>query len=423
MAVALAVLTGVVIAAVAEWVLFVAFHPQRGGTSVDVTKLALTVVGGVGGVVALVIAYRRQRDLEQGRFVERFSAAAAQLGATDVAVRIAGVYAMAGVADESDGLRRQQCIDVLCGYLRLPYDPEQGSSGRTKRVVTTSTARPAEDLDPGKVEEHQEYRQNDREVRATILRVIAGHLRPPAEYSWSTSDFDFRTAHLEDADLSKVRFSGIADFGGAIFSGETSFSGAIFSGETRFTRATFFSEIWFDGATFSNAAWFGGAIFSSEARFNRATFSGETTFNHAIFSGETWFDSATFSGETRFTHVTFSGATWFNYATFSGEIRFNRATFSSGTRFTYARFSGVTTFSDAAFIGSTWFRGTAFSGDVLFREVDFGSDAISFELPRQWGPPAPEFDWDEDLSRKPNNVEPRDWPPTVATPPGPPDRR
>jgi hypothetical protein len=58
--------------------------------------------------------------------VERFGAAAAQLGGQDVAVRIARVYAMAGVADESTGLRRQQCIDVLCGYLRLPYSPSWG---------------------------------------------------------------------------------------------------------------------------------------------------------------------------------------------------------------------------------------------------------------------------------------------------------
>jgi len=89
---------------------------------IEVTKLALTLVAGIGGAVALVVAYRRQRDLEQGRFVERFGAAAAQLGDSDVAVRIAGVYAMAGVADESPNFgRRQQCIDVLSGYLRLPY--------------------------------------------------------------------------------------------------------------------------------------------------------------------------------------------------------------------------------------------------------------------------------------------------------------
>ncbi|MEV0368212.1 pentapeptide repeat-containing protein, partial [Nocardia fusca] len=164
---------------------------------IDITRVALTVVAGVGGVVALVIAYRRQRDLEQSRFVERFGAAAAQLGATDVAVRIAGVYAMAGVADESDGLRRQQCIDVLCGYLRLPYDAEHGASGRTKFVIK------APRVDRGRVqgetEETVEYRQNDREVRMTIVRVIADHLRPEAEHSWSFNNFDFRTAHLEDA--------------------------------------------------------------------------------------------------------------------------------------------------------------------------------------------------------------------------------
>jgi hypothetical protein len=42
---------------------------------------------------------------------------------------------MAGVADESDGPRRQQCIDVLCGYLRLPYSPELGANHQSKLVV------------------------------------------------------------------------------------------------------------------------------------------------------------------------------------------------------------------------------------------------------------------------------------------------
>nr|WP_157126494.1 pentapeptide repeat-containing protein [Nocardia mikamii] len=300
-AVSLAVLTGVVIAAVAEWILFAAFHPQRGGTSVDVTKLALTVVGGVGGVVALVIAYRRQRDVEQGRFVERFGAAAAQLGATDVAVRIAGVYAMAGVADESDGLRRQQCIDVLCGYLRLPYDAAHGGSGRTKRVVTVPNPQ-VEDLDdPGKTEEHHEYRNYDREVRATIVRVIAAHLCSEAEYSWSAYDFDFRTAYLEDA-----------NFDGATFSGDTRFDSATLSGDTSFTGATLSGTTSFDRATLSDTTRFGGATFSGDTRFVGATFSGDTSFDGATFSGTTRFYDATLSGTTRFYDVTFSGTTRFD---------------------------------------------------------------------------------------------------------------
>jgi hypothetical protein len=190
----------VVIVLLATWILRVVIHTSaKEADPIDITKLSFTVAGGVGAAVALVVAYRRQRDVEQGRFVERFGAAAAQLGDHDVAMRIAGVYAMAGAADESTGLRRQQCIDVPCGYLRLPYSPELGSNHRTKLVLTEPcTGDDGSSL--GQQEEHLEYRQNDKEVRATIVRVIADHLRDH-EYSWSACDFDLRTAHLEDVDL------------------------------------------------------------------------------------------------------------------------------------------------------------------------------------------------------------------------------
>lgn len=49
-AVVLAVFVGAGVAAIAEAVLIAVFHPGRtGGSPVDVTKLALTIVGGVGG--------------------------------------------------------------------------------------------------------------------------------------------------------------------------------------------------------------------------------------------------------------------------------------------------------------------------------------------------------------------------------------
>ena len=217
-------------------------------TSIDVLKVAFTVVAGVGGAVALVVAYRRQNDLEQGRFVERFGAAAAQLGSPDPAVRIAGVYAMAGVADESTTFsRRQQCIDVLCGYLRLPYDPDYGSSHHTE--LTTATKRlPSESATQSVEQQHTQrrtIRQNDREVRQTIVRVIAAHARDHADIPWSDHDFDFNTVIFENADFQNTRFRGKnTSFGGATFSGElTLFGGATFSGErTSFARVTFSGE-------------------------------------------------------------------------------------------------------------------------------------------------------------------------------------
>ncbi|WP_280491787.1 pentapeptide repeat-containing protein [Nocardia asiatica] len=396
----------------------------KGAAEIDVTRVALTVVAGVGGVVALVIAYRRQRDIEQNLFVERFGAAANQLGATDVAVRIAGVYAMAGVADESDGLRRQQCIDVLCGYLRLPYDADHGASGRTKLVV--KAPRVERGRVRGEIEEHVEYRQNDREVRATIVRVIADHLQPAAEHIWSTSNFDFRTAYLEDVDFSnaacsgsirfdKAVFSGAALFEDVSFNGVTSFDDATFSNNAMFTNARFSGEAWFLRATFSGLTFFTDATFGSDVWFTEATFSEYVWFGRTTFSSDAWFPGTTFGSDAWFYEATFSGVTSFYEATFSSMARFYKAAFGNATWFRKATFGGKTAFDEAMFGGEASFENAVFAGQVTFQSTDFGSRQVVFADPRQWGPPPPKFDWDENGNGKPTNIKPVTWPPALAT--------
>ncbi|MGK8491829.1 pentapeptide repeat-containing protein [Nocardia asiatica] len=381
-AVLLALAGGVVVASAAYGVLrwITPVDATKAAAEIDVTRVALTVVAGVGGVVALVIAYRRQRDLEQSQFVERFGAAAEQLGATDAAVRIAGVYAMAAVADESEGLRRQQCINVLCGYLRLPFAPEWGSNHQTKHVRKRLGGGSASED-----EDHFEYRQNDSEVRKTIVRVIADHLRPEAEYDWSTRDFDFRTAYLEDADFSRAMFSGITHFTKTAFNGDAGFGEAKFNGDARFSGATFNGDARFSGATFNGDARFTGASFDRGAGFGGATFNGDARFGGATFSGDAGFGGAIFSCGAGFRGATFTGDVWFTGATFTGEAGF---------------------------------EGVVFSGlQTSFLATDFGTRRVVFTAPRQWGPPPPEFDWGDDGEGKPSNVQPASWPPTVVAPP------
>jgi hypothetical protein len=80
--------------------------------------------------------------------------------------------------------------------------------------------------------------------------------------------------------------------------------------------------------------------------------------------------------------------------------------------FDEATFSGAAGFDEVTFSGDALFDEATFSGHASFSGTDFGSGAIAFENPRQWGPPAPTFDWDGDPSTKPENVKPRSWPPT-----------
>jgi hypothetical protein len=119
--------------------------------AVGVAQLVFATVAGAGALVALVVAYRRQRVAEEAAvaekerdardkehweataahdrtrvFNERFTAIAAQIGADQPAIKLAGVHAMAGLADDW-AESRQTCVDVLCAYLRLPYNPDPGA--------------------------------------------------------------------------------------------------------------------------------------------------------------------------------------------------------------------------------------------------------------------------------------------------------
>ncbi|MER5228129.1 pentapeptide repeat-containing protein [Streptomyces flaveus] len=196
-------------------------HRIDSKTLFDLVKLSFGVVAGAGALVALVVAYRRQRVDEDGALrdatrlhTERFTTAVSQLGEDSVAVRLGGVHALAGLADDAPTRElRQTCIDVLCAYLRLPYIAEA-------------------DLPQGDADARHAYLAL-REVRHTIIRLIRDHLRLNSQYphSWQGHDLDFTGVVFDGGDFSSTQFSGgTVTFDGATFSGNMNFFGAEFSG-------------------------------------------------------------------------------------------------------------------------------------------------------------------------------------------------
>ncbi|VVJ23349.1 Uncharacterised protein [Amycolatopsis camponoti] len=210
----------------------------------DLLKIALSVVAGFGGVVLLAVNYRKQRVTEKEHdlavdkadretvqsFNERLGTAAEQLAHESPAVRLTGVYALAGLADDWVD-KRQVCVDVLCGYLRL--QPEVMTPGET-------------------------------EVRQAILRMIRDRL---AGFEWWLPvDFDFTGIVFENADFSGLRFPGrVVVFDRATFTGElTSFDHTRFEGLLSCHGAQFsavrtsITYAWFNGGAEFVGAEFGG---------------------------------------------------------------------------------------------------------------------------------------------------------------------
>ena len=82
------------------------------------------------------LAEQRTRTLN-----ERFDTVAEQLGSDKPpAVRLAAVYAMAGLADDWQD-HRQMCVDVLCAYLRMPYEPGPGDDAPVKKRLAFQASR------------------------------------------------------------------------------------------------------------------------------------------------------------------------------------------------------------------------------------------------------------------------------------------
>ena len=370
--------------------------------TLDLVKLSFAVVAGVGGVAALVLTMRRQRVNEaehrlhqasQQRedtklYDERYARASKQLGSDKAAVRLAGVYAMASLADDwPDG--RQQCIDVLCAYLRMPYTPPADPNDDAAREAAGVE-------DKEKWRQLQEQRSQERHVRHTIIRVIRDHLRLDAAdpRSWQGRDFDFTGSLFDGGDLSDCVFSGgKVSFVRATFAdGTVSFRGAKFQGsEVDFSAATFSgAEVDFSGAEIS-----GGEIDLSRAELSDGT----VDFSSAIFSGGwVFFIGTTFSGGVMsFVRATFSGCdALFLESTFAGStVSFRNTTFACGSiNFSDARFAdGAVDFTNALFSGSEvgFYFGVKFSGsnvdfsgarftggEVKFFDAEFSGGTVTF---------------------------------------------
>ena len=149
---------------------------------------------------------------QEESLVSRYRSASEQLDYRHSAtVRLAGVYAMAHLADDWPQ-QRQMCVDVLCAYLRMPL--------------------PADDA------------AGEWQVRASIVRLIDAHVthkkrrRLPKELSWSAMSFDFSDGHFQDLQMEVPVFSNNISFAGATFAGQCKLWAPTFDSEADFNNIT-----------------------------------------------------------------------------------------------------------------------------------------------------------------------------------------
>ena len=317
-----------------------------GAGSLDLVKVSLTTIGGIGGTGYLVIKYRERASAERADAEQRLLSGVQQLGSGSPQVRIAGVYSLADVADTHRGEYRQRVVSILCGYLRT-------QRGEWRTIVNEQDG-------PEQSSKEKVYVSHDGAVESTVLEVLVRHLRKRCE---KTKHREAVTQLVEDdqlwcdctIDLHDAVLTEIAGFWGATFTNAANFGGATFNHDANFLGATFNHDANFQGATFNHDANFLGATFNHDANFQGATFNHDANFLGATFTNAAGFGGATFTN-AGFWDATFNRAANFGGATFTN-AGFWDATFKRDVYFQDATFNNVANFQDATFSRSAPPRG------------------------------------------------------------------
>ncbi len=319
---------------------------ENASTSLEKIKVSLTILGGIGAIGYLVIKFRERSALEREEANEKLVRAVQQLGDTSPQVRIAGVYALADVADTYEGPYHQRVVDILCGYLRTDRLPKD-TNGQTLYATN-------KDRTPN----HDHPLSTDGAVESTILTVLANHLRSTTEADinkkndpgpWSHCNLDLHGATLTETLNFFRTHIGRLNAQNARFFGRTNFHQATFTEDVAFIGAAFEREAKFDSAKFRQNSYFGNAIFRQTPQFTGITFEQNTHFDGSVFKDAANFWHSTFEGTSYFTYTTFMGKVFFTCSVFMQCVTFDHATFAHDTHYERADFRQQAIFLESTF--------------------------------------------------------------------------
>ena len=277
-AIAVGIPVMVLVAAGVVWLLL---GIGAGRDQLDAIRTGSALAVGLGGIIVLWLAIRRQRSTELDllqkyethqlaervaeaaerdatarRITDLYTKAVDQLGSDKAPVRLGGLYALERLAqDNTDPLLRQTVVNMVCAYLRMPIPTPTGAS---QPPTAASIPSPTGTRGATHRRTHPRKSPQDR-ARPRALHLLAQHRPRP---------------HWRHPDVSRL---------------------------LRCQAQT--------------------------VHFNHATFVGLARFDHAEFTGDVWFDDAEFTGDAHFDHARFTGNASFNGAEFTGDARFGSAEF------------------------------------------------------------------------------------------------
>jgi hypothetical protein len=192
---------------------------------------------------------------------ERFARAIELLGHETDQVRVGALHALAGLAKSRDGYT-QTVLDILCSYLRRPFNQEK--EGR-----------------------------NELEVRLTAQQLISNLLPHVDVVDPPLYDLNLTNATLEYFDISRrqvgmftarsAKFHRSNSFHHTTFHGDAFFTDAVNDGRLHGHHAVFRAKAWFSCFKSDGPVDFQETEFRSASKFADGSYDGGISFRGAVF--------------------------------------------------------------------------------------------------------------------------------------------
>jgi hypothetical protein len=210
---------------------------------------------------------------------ERFARAVELLGHEADQVRVGALHALAGLA-RSRPSYAQTVLDVICSYLRRPFDHPDYVQGRTGERPQWE---PSDERDASR----------ERQVRLAAQRVISELVPDYHQEPHTLPDLDLTGALLDYIDLSGKAIGQLV-LRDAQLHGTTRFSATEINGDAWFTRAVSYGKLECDNAVFCGRSHFPHLTAHAPVSFEGAHFQQGAVFLSAEFHGPVTLAASTF---------------------------------------------------------------------------------------------------------------------------------
>ena len=353
--------------------------------SSDLRLHLLYITGGIIAVLGLIETNRKNsqdhiRQVHAARR-DRYIEAVDKLSSEQAPVRLGGVYALVGLADEwldDDNIDEetrikegQIIINNLCAYIRSPFltaerievfevhqrlkavekfeaelspyivpPQHKAQSKRYQQFIDTNIHKEPEDIaaEYAKLYEEQDIRRAIFTMMSSRVNRFDKKQGKSIPGLWSGFDFNFRNAKifypLNDINIESPDFNGAifiinANFQGSYFSGKVSLIDANFRAKPKFSRAIFNSELDKENSEIVGAPERFEEKIITSSTFYKTIFEQEASFTDSIFIQCPEFMNTKFTNGADFTDSLFNFNTAKNLRLYSRDMSVGQTSMQS----------------------------------------------------------------------------------------------